>query len=99
MFVLCWIIGLRTFLATDSFKIPHLSFILCTTLFLHDQPSVPMLLWYTYSVPYLTPSPAEVFIMNAAVPNFTFSVPPKLNWSLAHTQTPSPAKVSTHTIF
>ena len=32
-------------------------------------------------------------------PVMTLSVPHKLNWSLAHTQTPSPAKVSTHTVF
>ena len=41
---------LSTFLAADYFKIPHIIFSLHHVL--HDQPSVPMLLWYTYSVPY-----------------------------------------------
>ena len=76
-----------------------LSFLLCTTIFLHDEPSVSMHLWYTYSVPYLTPSPTEVFTVSTAIPNLTFSVPHKLYCSLAHSKTPSTAKVSTHTVF
>ena len=63
---------LSIFLVTDHFKITHHVFSLHHVL--HHQSIVSMLRWYTYSVPYLTPSPTEVFIMSTAIPNFKFSL-------------------------
>ena len=103
---LYWIICLSTFLIADFFKIPKIIFSLHHVL--HNKPLVPMLLWYTYSVPYIiTSSPTEV-LCSSLIKQYqicTLSVLNNFNWSLAHMNhplllrcllTPSPAEMFSH---
>ena len=85
IFVLDWIIRFSTFWLQTLLQY-HIYLLLSTPLFfLHDEPSVSMLLWYSLS-----------WVQLSVIWHFLSLT--LFNLGLAHTQTPSPAKVSPCTL-